>query len=153
MEHKSPNEISWPLWGGGVALRDCCHLSRPPAPSGRAGFWKSCSRGGSLPYSNCRKATTARNIAFFFGLVFFFLLPTSKASFFTDFSGRVGRGRDVFEQKHPSSPASLLLLPPILSLLSARLNATAEKEIEFWCLCSQRLLSAGEMHHPAGLPC
>lgn len=37
-----------------------------------------------------------------------FLLPADKASFFPDFSGH---RRDVFEQQHPSSPASLLLLP------------------------------------------
>jgi len=55
--------------------------------------------------------------------------------------------RNIHPPLHHSS------FSPVLSLVSARLNATAEKEIEFWCLCSQRLLSAGEMHHPAGLSC
>lgn len=118
-------------------LCDCCNLSCSRAV-GAAPFWQSCFVS-ALPYPSCQKATTSCNIALFS------LLSANKASLFPHLSERVERGRDALNKNihpplHPFSPH------PVTPV--HRLNARAEREIEYWCLCSLGLLTDGKFIVP-----
>lgn len=60
-------------------------------------LWEQLASGRAAHVAALSSTPTAGRLQQAVILLFFFLLPTNKASFFLDFSGRVGQGRDVFE--------------------------------------------------------